>query len=431
MVSFQPLSSILQSSRQKWTTEIGTFHYRNNFLAKGGRIIASSSGRIWNSADAADGVYCLDIDSGKFIWKHHTTGDANGIAEHNKVIVGGTDAGQIFALDFDTGSLLAHHKSSTPFYGTPLIVRQGLEDVFVSVSYGGDIIVYRPSQSAFVNVGRVRGDFRASPATSQSLAAMGTFILASESGEVMRIVLAENEARPYFLHELQDMPPSDGGSYLLGVRGIGSILIDENSLYISYTRNTYDKHPPVCCIDVNNGKKIWDAKAVKTVSKKRRDYGNARCLPVVYGDLLISTFGYNDSVHAFSRSTGVGKWMVRLDEGLFQNWASPILTPEGRLFVPRVNGIVHEVNISKQKVINSISVEIGRYASNDEYYLRKRHFGEDRWEGTEPITHESRLDKVGPDPSEILISGLAATPLVFDNILIVGGVSGQLRAYTV
>ncbi|WQO64667.1 PQQ-binding-like beta-propeller repeat protein [Sinorhizobium medicae] len=431
MVSLQPLSSIFRTTRQRWSTEIGAFHYRNNLIRTGDRLIISTSGKVWNNNDPADGIYCLDAESGKVIWKFHTNGDANGIVEHNKIVVGGTDNGQIFALDYENGSLLAQHQSSTPFYGNPLLVRQGREDVFVSVSYGGDIIIYKPSEATFVNVGRVRGDFRASPATSQSLAVMGMFVLASEGGELMRIVLSETEARPYFLHELQDMPSSDGGHYLLGLRGIGSLLVSENKLYVSYIRNTYDKHPPLCCIDLNTGAKIWDAKAVKTLSKKRSDYGNARCVPVICGDLLISTFGYNDSVHAFSCTTGRGEWMVRLDEGLLQNWASPVLSPAGRLFVPRVNGIVHEIDISKRKVINSISVEIGRYARNDDYFLRKRHFGEDRWEGTQPITHESRLDKVGPDPNEILISGLAATPLVFDNTLIVGGVSGQLRAYTI
>ncbi|NNU65107.1 PQQ-binding-like beta-propeller repeat protein [Rhizobium sp. WYCCWR 11152] len=431
MVSLQSLSSIFRTTKQRWATEIGTFHYRNNFIRKGNRLISSTSGSVWNSDDSADGVYCLDITSGEIIWKFNTDGDANGILEYNNVVVGGTDNGQIFALDLETGSLLAQHRSNTPFYGTPLVVQQDLEDVFVSVSYGGEIVLYKPREKLFVNFGLVRGDFRASPATSRALAAIGTFVLASESGELMRVALSESEAHPRFLHVLKDTPPSSGGNYLLRIKGIGSLLISESRIYVSYIRNTYDKHPPLCCIDVDTGEKIWDAKAVKTLSKKRRDYGNARVLPVIFKDLLISTFGYSDSVHAFSLSTGRGEWMLRLDEGLLQNWASPVLSPTGRLFVPRVNGIIHEVDIPKLKVVNSISVEIGRYVSNDGYYVRKRHFGEDRWEGTNPITHESRLDRAGPNPSEILVSGLAATPIVFDDTLIVGGVSGQLRAYSI
>ncbi|ANG98672.1 hypothetical protein A8A54_18830 [Brucella pseudogrignonensis] len=431
MISFQKLSSIFESTRQRWTVDIGKFHYRNNFVRRENCLIASSSGEIWNNSDSADGIYCVNISSGEILWRFHTKGDANGISENDNIIVGGTDTGQIFALDTKTGKLLAEYQANAPIYGTPVLVQHGSESVFVSVSFAGDLVVFKPHEVTFVHFGKVRGDFRASPATDFSLSSSGTFILASESGEVMKIVLSEDEAKPYFLHELQDMPTFYGGGYLLGVRGVGSLLVHENKVYVSYTRNTYDKHPPICCIDIDTGQKIWDAKAVKTLSKRENDYGNARALPVIYGDLLISTFGYNDSVHAFSLSTGRGKWKVRLDEGLLQNWASPVISETGRLFVPRVNGIIHEIDISKQKVINSISVEIGRYLSNDSYYLRKRHFGEDEWEGTNPITRESTREKHGPFPSEILVSGLASTPIVFEDTLIAGGVSGQLYAYNI
>ncbi|EMS99434.1 PQQ-dependent dehydrogenase [Agrobacterium tumefaciens str. Cherry 2E-2-2] len=431
MVSLQSLSSIFQMTKQRWATEVGAFHYRNNFVRKANCIVASTSGSIWNAGDPMDGVCCLDAISGEIMWRFHTRGDANGILEHNNIIVGGTDSGQIFALDVETGALLAQYQSETAVYTTPLLIQQDQGDVLVSVSHGGEIIVYRPGEAIFESFGFVRGKFRASPATSASLAAVGTFILASEDGEILKVTLRGAEVDLRSLHQLQDAPTPYGAAYIVAVRGIGSLLVSKNRVFVSYVRDTYDKHPPLCCIDVDTGEKIWDAKAVKTLSKKRSDYGNARTLPIIYNDLLISTFGYNDSVHAFSLSTGRGVWMVRLDEGLLQNWASPIISSTGRLFVPRVNGIIHEVDILRQKVVNSISVEIGRYVNKDGYNLREKQFGEDRWEGTNPITHESKRDKMGPYPDEVLVSGLAASPIVFDDTLIVGGVSGSLRAYRI
>lgn len=426
----QPLSDITSSTRVCWSNKIGRMHYRNSIIAVGDRIIVSTSGAVWNESDSGDGIYALDARSGELLWHSATLGDANGILSLGSMIVGGTDAGQMFAIDVLTGTLRASYSVGEPVFCKPVVVRCGLKDVAALVSYSGKIVLFDPDSEQFRVVLEVNGDFRANPATEVLMASEGGFVLGSEAGELIKIEIDHAGARASLISVLRSRK-SSYGNYFLSIIGIGSLLVADGDLIVSYVRETYDKHPPIVCIGLVDGVERWHARGVKTLSKKREGYGNARTTPVLDGGFVYSTFGYNDGLHAFSLATGRGEWMAQLDDGLFQNWASPIIGKNDRLFVPRVNGLIYEVDTLKRKVMNAISVEIGRYVDNRSYHRRRRHFNEDSWDDTSLISSETKWDKVGPDPDEILVAGIASTPLFQNGFLITGGISGDIQCYRV
>jgi outer membrane protein assembly factor BamB len=418
MIIGQQLSSIFKASRLQWVQPVGAMHYRNNIVVHSDHLILSTSGKKWNEADPGDGVVCLSRTSGEQIWRFETRGDANRLALFGDVVLGGTDTGQVFALDAHTGVLKAETKLVSPMVAKPVIVSSFGQDLPVLISSSGEILTYVARQVEFASLGRIAGTFTSDLATSPDLAADGVIVVGSDDGAIYRVTVGLDGVVSDLIHTLEDRP-STLGAFRLGIRGIGSIVLEDHIAVVSYVRETSDRDPPMLALDVRTGQLLWHGRRVKSVSKNVDDYGNARVTPVVRNGMIFSTFAYNNSLHAFSLANGRGAWKVTLDEGFFQNWASPIFIGRERLLVPRVNGVVHTVDLPKQKVVDSISVEIGRYAEK-----------EDR--GWPPHSRAISQDLLKHAmPGLMLLAGIASTPIVADGLVIIGGVSGEVRAYSI
>lgn len=419
----QSLSSLV-SHRLKWKTFVGSFHYRNTLISEGHRLFVSTSGTRWNAKDNFDGVVCLDATSGDVLWRYQSNGDANEIIKKDSLIFGGTDAGTIFVIDSENGIEVHSLSADAPVYCRPIVVETEDSYLVVFVASNGGVFAFEPSLRKVQACGYLEGRFRVAPASCP--ADDGSFFIGTEAGDILKVRASSQEVEATTFAKI----PADKSSYVdshnLRLEGMGSLLVVGSRLIVSYVRETYDKHPPVVCFNATTGSLLWKAKEVKTVSRKSAGYGNARVTPAVIGDMWFGTFAYSDALHAFSLSTGIGKWKIRLDSGLFQNWASPILGPRPHeLLVPRVNGIVHRVDTQRRRVTGAISVEIGSYRDSN---LRNSA----EFQGTDgsPIGAED-AGSGRHLPDSILLSGIAATPVVNSGLLIVGGVSGSLSAYSV
>jgi len=144
-------------------------------------------------------------------------------------------------------------------------------------------------------------------------------------------------------------------------------------------------------------------------------FGNSRIEPVIWNDWLVSTFSYNDAVHAFSLETGKWSWRQRLDDSYFQNWSSPIVYGD-LLYVARINGVLSVLDLKKRKLLSSYSVEVFEPPTHPETTSGER----EAWPRN-PIEF-----KAGPFPNQKIVAGICATPAVWMGMPLVGTVSGKI-----
>ncbi|ANN55965.1 hypothetical protein A9174_03735 [Mesorhizobium loti NZP2037] len=425
MTSGQTIRSIKGSDPVVWRQRVGRMHVRNNILAWKDTVILSTSGDVWNESDEKDGVVCVDRNTGQSRWFLRTSSDANEVFLLGNTITCGTDDGELIAIDADTGTVLAKFKAESRIVARSVAVKVRGDLTAVAISVAGEVLAYGAENKTFRSLGKIPGDFRANPVTSGALSERGLLIAATESGRIIEINVSD-ELRWRELHQIEAAKPSIKANYLLNLRGAGSLVIEGDMLIVSYARVTMDETPPIRAISLITGAVIWRARAVKTVSKRPQMLGNSRITPVIWNGQLITTLGYSDSLYSFSLNTGAGLWKLRLDDGLFQNWASPVLHGNV-LYVARVNGLLITVDLTLRAILRSLSLEFPYTSATDD---QRYHRDEDTiWRKIPwPELQSTGLSYSGPAAGQPLTAGLASTPLCLDGHLYVGTVSGDLCA---
>src|SRR5262249_28045541 len=145
-----------------------------------------------------------------------------------------------------------------------------------------------------------------------------SLIVGSEGGSVFRVNLHDGAFTTEKLFQIEPHRSSGKSNFDLQIKDIASIIVKDDRVILSYVRDTYDRRPPMTCFSLQTGQKLWDAGRVQTASKDSdHSFGNSRVTPALWNNLVISTFSYNESVHAFAMSTGKWIWRVRLDESYF------------------------------------------------------------------------------------------------------------------
>jgi outer membrane protein assembly factor BamB len=408
----QPLSELKRANALLWSVEVGRMHSRNNIVVRGDSAFLSSSGEHWNVADSRDGVYCVDLNSSLIVWFAETHSDPNEISLIDNVLLVGTDGGNVFAIDAETGAILNKIETEDPVYTRAIELEKADEKIGVLVSYGGEIIQYVLRSNRFSVLGRGPYAVRANPAKTTP----NSFLVGSEIGLVALVELNGDKFSWKEIFELLPHKASGKFDYTLQIRGISSIAVVRDRVVISYSRSTYDRRPPILCFSLKTGEKLWDAGRVPTTSKTDvPEFGNSRVVPAIWNNLLISTFSYNDAVHAFSIDNGKWVWRQRLDDSYFQNWSSPIVH-NGLLYVARINGVLSVLDLKSRKVLSSYSVEVFDPLTNE-----PSKGGEpDSW----PNNHSDI--KSGPYPQQRILAGICSTPAIWKGKILIGTVSGKL-----
>src|SRR5262249_25609869 len=139
------------------------------------------------------------------------------------------------------------------------------------------------------------------------------------------------------------------------------------------------------------------------------EFGNSRVVPAIWGNLLISTFSYNDAVHAFSVDTGKWIWRQRLDDSYFQNWSSPVVF-DGLLYVARINGVLSVIDLRTRKLLSSYSVEVFETPTTEQQNPDE----------VGPWPTNSVDFKAGPYPSQRIIAGICSTPTIWKGTILIG-----------
>lgn len=416
----QSLSALKGKEATVWSLNVGRMHSRNNIIVRDDVAYFGTSGDQWNRPDQRDGIHCVDLHTASERWFTRTDSDANEVAIIGDVLLVGTDSGSILAIDIKTGAVRQSTRASGPVYTRALDLRSSQGQCAVIVCSKGEVFTYDLKENRFALATTLPYSVRANPVAVKDL----EFLIATEGGQVIRACLdrtgAEVSWRPVF--QILPYKASAPHEFELKIVSISSIsVIDEDRVVLSYARDTYDRRPPLVCFSLKSGKKIWDGGRIQTASKtENSEFGNSRVTPIVWKDLIISTFSYNESVHAFSLENGKWQWRCRLDNSYMQNWSSPIVKDD-HLFVARINGVISVVNMLSRKIIASYSVEVFNLEEADEAVMRKPVHA-DRWPNA-----LSGLDSSGPYPSQQLVAGICSTPAIWRDCILIGTVAGQLR----
>ncbi|WP_127088180.1 PQQ-binding-like beta-propeller repeat protein [Aquabacter cavernae] len=404
-----------------WEKSFGRMHYRNNILPAGDLLYFGTSGDKWNFSDPNDAILCVRQSDGEVVWRVQTDSDVNGIAIFDSVLVAGTDSGMIYALNIADGRILSRFQAGSPVYTKAVIVDVEGERIAVLLSRDGHIICFNLADNSFRHTGSLPGTFRTNIVTNPELAETGSVLAANEAGTIFQIGVGTFGSTDMERFTIPVTDSSGPYHFKLRLQGIGSLLFHENLLIVTYARETYDERPPILALDWRTWKVAWNGHPRKTVSKKKRFYfGNCRIHPVISNGEVLATFAYSDSLYAFSITTGRCAWSVRVDNDLFQNWASPVLMNRRTLAVPRANGVIAFVDLQTRRVIRSISLET---PSNGQA-VDELDYSESLW----PDPGSSEMPFEGPGPGQILTSGLASTPVYSGGQIIVGTISGKLVA---
>lgn len=396
----KPLGELRTKSRILWEQKAGQMHWRNNLIVVGDRLYFSTSGAEWNVPDEDDAVWCADTETGSIVWRTPTGSDANSILIDDGVILVGTDGGEAIAINATTGELLSRLVLGSPVLAKPIrSVRMGRPVAF-AIAQTGIVAAFDYEHRSWELVGHLPYRVAASPVGWKDDILVGT-----ETNEVLHV--SSNDLSHSVISRI---PPHPKEYYTLYPTGVQSLVLSGSGLLVSYSRETYDERPPILCLEVESGLQQWHARGVKTLSRKNPvSYGNARTTPVVWQGLMLATFAYDDSLHAFDVRTGAGKWKVRLDEGFFQNWASPILMGH-RLYTPRVNGVISTINLETQRLEGSLSVETANPRTSST--------------ASKSGHHEFSGENIGL--REQLYFGLASTPVIANDRMFVGTVAGRI-----
>jgi len=420
MVLRQLLSSIKSKAPILWSRHVGRMHWRNNITVVGRRVFYSTSGQTWDVADAADGVGCVDLVTGENQWFCPTGADANELAIFGNVLIVGTDGRQVFAIDTESGTVLSKVELTSPVYSKPISV--AADDAFIVVlSSAGEVLRYQSTSHAFKKIGTIPFRFRANPVSLDPIHGERRFLAASETGEIISVEVNDDGLEYAVLFQVKSTQSKSYPELTLEVTSVSNLVVCQDRVLVSYARNTSDETPPLLCFSLSTGEKLWDASPVKTLSKSRErlQIGNSRVAPIVWRNQVLSTFSYDGYLHAFSIETGRWIWKLRLDEGFFQNWSSPVLYGDW-LYVARVHGVLSKINLAKRQIAGSVSVEIMRKLETSES-ISKFSVDPDYWPN-----ELSYLENSGPYPAQMLTAGICSTPTISEGKIVVGTVSGIL-----
>ncbi|WP_423212047.1 PQQ-binding-like beta-propeller repeat protein [Paracoccus yeei] len=396
----QKISSIKSKSPEKWRENFGKMHYRNNFCESDGILYFGTCGKEWNVPDESDAVLAVIAETGKVVWEHRVLGDVNHTWLTESYVFFGTDKNEVAAIDKHTGRLITAHKADSVVINE-FHALNSEKDAAFTVSLSGEIIIFNPHSCQF-NTKWSIPELGAVTCTSFS---SPDLYVGNSIGLIYHIDMDSGSFRL-----LSSLPHIKTSSYPINSESVTNITVIGERLLVTYSRETYHESPPLLCLDRRSGNTVW--MGGESNLGERTGFGNARAKPLLIDDKIYCTFAYNDALSKFSLDSGEFLDSVRLDNPWFQNWASPILANE-KIIVPRVSGVVAQVDPETLKIDWMNSIE-----GTASYHVSAAEDG-DEWP-------DFREDEPGPYPFEPLTKGIAATPIVVNNLLIVGTTSGQV-----
>lgn len=325
-----------------WRTKVGIQGWLNSPVLDRQYAYVGSSGSEWDMADCCDGVYALDIQTGKLKWYKHTEADVNGIGLAKGHLFITDDNGTIRAVSIVSGKTLWLRQfgrniwSNADTFWEPYPLRTHPLMVMNQVIVGN-------SQGEWLSFHQQRGNLlwrRTLPGEARggATASETAIFLTSTAGYVQAV---DFKGRQLWQTQVRvPYPLASGRTDDFPVQIYAPPTLIHHKLIISFIRHDRDSTPALIALDPHSGKVLWRA---NTSQYPHIAWGNIRSSPAVYGNLLVYGEPYSNHVVGVDVDSGQVQWLTAAGKYMFQQWASPAIQGN-QVILPRHDGGVYALN---------------------------------------------------------------------------------------
>jgi cell division protein FtsI/penicillin-binding protein 2 len=311
--------------RRRWQAEVGISGWLNSPIVVDDLVVVGSAGTRRSGGDEGDGVYALDLRTGKRRWFFPTANDVNGVATADGIVVATGDEGTVWGLDLESGAEVWSFAAGSPVFTNPLIV----DDLVVVGDFSG--IVWGLGLDGGQRWrGQLDGPIRGGAASD------GRIVYAvSDPGTAAAFTVDGFELwRTRIEHP--DVAEGTAGEPTgpLAVFAAPTVAGDELIVSFVFEGGTA---PAVTALDRYVGSLAWQSTDPNQVAES---FASLRNSPARYGDSLIFASSLSEGVQALDATTGQAIWASRSGLRCERQWASPVVV-NGLVLLPRPDGALH------------------------------------------------------------------------------------------
>jgi outer membrane protein assembly factor BamB len=316
-----------------WKASVGVQSWLNTPLVlASSMVVVPSSGNTHNGPDARDGVYGLDLKTGKQIFFVHTDRDANGVAAVGDRVYATADDGNLHAIDTTTGKLLWKRRGGGKMYTNPLAVKAADKTLIVVGDSTGAVRAFDADKGGELWKVQLDGAVRGGVASDGV-----SLFAASQKGDV--IALTPNGKTVW---KIRGTRPPYGSGPVVPIEVYATPVVAQGLVIVPFARDTYYDMPALIAYEVSTGKERWRAKGGEG------KFGNLRSSPAVAGDKLVFSEPYSGDIAAVRIADGGLAYRTTLGPCYFPQWASPVIAGT-TAYVPRFDGSIYAVQAATGK----------------------------------------------------------------------------------
>ncbi len=310
--------------RVRWKTKVGIQGWLNAPVIAGSLVMVPSSGDKHNTPDARDGVFGLELLTGKPRWHAHFDGDANGVAVSADRAFATSDDGYTYAIALADGRVLWKQKGQGKVYSGPLPIG----DRVIVGDAGGLLRAYAQADGALLWKEQLDGAIRGGASSD------GTWIYAvSQGGEAVSLSLDGKERWRRAITRA-----GYGGGRAVPIEAYAAPIASDGMLFIPFARDTGYDTPAIFALDLATGKTRWEAKA----KGNGPEWGNIRGTPALASGTLVYAEPYSGDVVGIEAKSGRARFRITVGPCFFPQWASPAAAGD-LVYVPRFDGALYAI----------------------------------------------------------------------------------------
>jgi outer membrane protein assembly factor BamB len=310
----------IRAPRVLWRAKVGIQGWLNAPVITGSLVVVPSSGDTHNGADPRDGLYGIDLASGRPRWHAHLGGDANGVAISGDRAIVGSDDGRVTAVGLQSGNAIWSTRVAGKAYASPL----PLGDQVIVGDASGTVSALDLADGKLrwkVQLdGAIRGGASADASAIYAVSQRGEAIALRLDGSTIWRVRLGSVASGASLTEVYAAP-----------------IVTGSSVVVPFARDTYYPTPGVLSLDKKSGKLGWLASG-----RGAGDWGNVRMTPTLAGGVLVWPEAYSGDVVGLDVNTGTVRFRETVGACFFPSWAAPASAGEV-VYAPRFDGSLYAV----------------------------------------------------------------------------------------
>lgn len=310
-----------------WATQVGIMGYLNCPVIDGDRVFVTSSGDKHNESDPRDGVYCLDLKTGRILWHVRTSTDACGISINDKYVFVGDDSGQLRALSRADGKQAWAMDVEGSAFAQPLVM-----DNLVIIAGKGEVVACQIEPFEVLWIQEIKGDVRGGVSTDGE-----QLYVATTFGRVYTLTFkGEVVWQKEMTKQLENM---------FDIYPAPTVL--DGKVYYSFARDTFYDVPALFSYQAD-GKVNWMNKPGKHYDPKGMHFANLRSSPAAIGASLIYAKAYGNELMWIDRATGKYEKSLKIGAAMFPQWPSPVIASD-LIYMARHDGGLYAVDFKTAK----------------------------------------------------------------------------------